>query len=73
MGRSQETYLKKQREKKRAKKKQDKKDKKELRQAESVGAEIDWSSAPINETLTEEEKKQRTFNNKSHTNENRNS
>lgn len=74
MGRSQETFLKKQREKKREKRKQEKKEKKELRKSNgSGGAEIDWDSAPVNETLTNLEKERRANNNKTYNNENRNS
>ena len=73
MGRSQETFNKKQREKKRAQKKKAKQEKKESRKSEGGGIEIDWDSAPINETLTPEEAERKANNNKTYNNENRNS
>lgn len=63
MGRSQETFLKKQREKERAKKKREKQEKKELRRENgSSGPEIDWGSAPENKTLSKEEEAQKQKN-----------
>lgn len=60
MARSQETFLKKQREKERAKKKKAKLEKKELRrERESSGPEIDWSAAPENKTLSKEDEAQK--------------
>ena len=66
MGRSQETFLKKQRETERATKKKEKQEKKELRRENSSsGPEIDWGSAPENKTLSKEEEAQKQ-NNKLH-------
>ena len=63
MGRSQETFNKKQREKTRERKKREKLEKKENRRASSSGgSEIDWDSAPENKTLTQEEMKQKANN-----------
>ncbi len=60
MGRSQETFNKKQREKNRERKKKEKLEKKESRRASSTGgSEIDWESAPENRTLTAEEERQK--------------
>jgi hypothetical protein len=57
MSKSQETYNKKQREKKRDLKKKKKLEKRELRKDEpKKGVEIAWASAPENRTLTQEEK-----------------
>ena len=65
MGRSQETFNKKQREKNRERKKKEKFDKKENRRASSPGgSEIDWDSAPENKTLTQDEEKQKANNRK---------
>tara|TARA_Y100000589_G_C27048839_1_gene586393 strand:+ start:412 stop:621 length:210 start_codon:yes stop_codon:yes gene_type:complete len=65
MGRSQETFNKKQREKNRERKKLEKLEKKENRRASSTGgSEIDWDSAPENKTLTQEEMKQKANNRK---------
>ena len=58
MGRSQETFSKREREKKKAKKRKDKLDKRDSKsdqESSGSGPEIDWSSAPINNTLTEKE------------------
>lgn len=56
MSKSQETFLKKQREKERIRKKKIKLEKRELKKENnSVGLEIDWSSAPENKTLTQVE------------------
>ena len=63
MGRSQETFNKKQREKNRERKKKEKLEKKENRRASSTGgSEIDWDSAPENKTLTQEEMRQKANN-----------
>ncbi|TNE54754.1 MAG: hypothetical protein EP338_06350 [Bacteroidetes bacterium] len=63
MSRSQETFNKKQREKKRAQRKKEKLEKKELRRGDSTAAiEIDWSSAPENKTLSDAEEAQKTRN-----------
>lgn len=63
MSRSQETFLKKQREKERQKKKREKQEKRETRREQTdKGLEIDWSSAPQNSTLTQEEEKLRASN-----------
>ena len=60
MSRSQQTFSKREREKKRAKKKKEKLEKKEARKEDSTGGlEIDWSSAPENHTLSDEEKRER--------------
>ena len=60
MGRSQETFNKKQREKNRNLKKKEKLEKKEMRRASSSGgSEIDWESAPENKTLTQDEERQK--------------
>jgi len=60
MGRSQETFNKKQREKNRERKKKEKLEKKENRRASSAGgSEIDWDSAPENKTLTQDEERQK--------------
>ena len=60
MSRSQETFNKKQREKDRAKKRKEKLEKKSAkRDKERTGLEIDWSSAPENMTLSQEEEAQR--------------
>lgn len=65
MGRSQETFNKKQREKNRDRKKKDKLEKKETRRSSSSGgSEIDWESAPENKTLTQDEERQKTNNRK---------
>ncbi len=54
---SQETFFKKQREKDRARKKKLKQEKRESRKENSQkGDEIDWSIAPENKTLTQEER-----------------
>ena len=56
MGRSQETFFKKQREKNRERKKREKLEKKENRRAASTGgSEIDLDSAPENKTMTKDE------------------
>lgn len=56
MSKSQETYLKKQREKKRLQKKKEKMENKNLRRDQDKGGlEIDWDSAPENLTLSKEE------------------
>lgn len=63
MARSQETFLKKQREKERAKKKKIKQEKKELRREKTTTEpEIDWSSAPDNKTLSKQEEDQKQKN-----------
>ena len=63
MGRSQETFFKKQREKNRERKKREKLEKKENRRASSTGgSEIDWDSAPENKTMTKEEMDQKAQN-----------
>ncbi len=63
MARSQDTFLKKQREKERTRKKQMKKEKKEQRRENSSSEpEIDWSSAPENKTLSKEEEAQKDKN-----------
>ena len=55
MARSQETFNKKQREKKRLEKKKSKLEKRENRKNnEKSSIEIDWASAPENNTLTSE-------------------
>ena len=60
MGRSQETFNKKQREKNRNLKKKEKLEKKEMRRQSSAGvSEIDWDSAPVNNTLTQDEERQK--------------
>ena len=60
MGRSQETFNKKQREKNRNLKKKEKFEKKEMRRQSSAGgSEIDWESAPVNNTLTQDEELQK--------------
>ena len=56
MARSQETFNKKQREKKRLEKKKSKQEKRENRKNnDKSGVEIDWSSAPENNTLNSQE------------------
>lgn len=56
MSRSQETFNKKQREKDRARKKKMKLEKRDSKKDNaSQGLEIDWSSAPENKTLTQQE------------------
>ena len=56
MSKSQETFLKKQREKERIRKKKIKLEKREMKKENnSGGLEIDWSSAPENKTLTQVE------------------
>lgn len=66
MARSQETFNKKQREKERARKKKAKRDKRDLRRDSSEsGLQIDWSSAPENNTLTEAEREQQQKNQQS--------
>ena len=69
MARSQETFLKKEREKKRLKKKKEKQEKRAFKEkGEKSGIpEIDWDSAPENKTLTEYEKSQRVTNKRSDT------
>ena len=63
MGRSQETFFKKQREKNRERKKKEKFEKKENRRASSTGgSEIDWESAPENKTMTQDEMEQKEQN-----------
>jgi len=63
MGRSQETFFKKQREKNRQRKKMEKLEKRENRRASSSrGSEIDWDSAPVNTTMTQEEMAQKAQN-----------
>ena len=64
MARSQETFNKKQREKDRARKKKEKLEKREERKTEGGGIEIDWSSAPENLTMTENEREQSANNKK---------
>ena len=64
MARSQETFNKKQREKDRARKKKEKLEKREERKTEGGGIEIDWSLAPENLTLTENERDQQADNKK---------
>ena len=60
MGRSQETFNEKQREKNRERKKREKLEKKEMRRQSSAGgSEIDWDSAPVNNTLTQDEERQK--------------
>lgn len=56
MSKSQETFYKKQREKERAQKKKIKQEKREIkRDSAEKGLEIDWSSAPENKTLSQQE------------------
>lgn len=56
MATSQETFFKKQREKERARKKKYKEEKKAQKKEQgNTGLEIDWSRAPENKTLTNEE------------------
>lgn len=63
MARSQETFNKKQREKSRAKKKKDKLEKRLAKKDDdSKGIQIDWESAPVNNTLTEAEEEKRAYN-----------
>ena len=63
MGRSQETFFKKQREKNRERKKREKLEKKENRRASSTGgSEIDWDSAQENKTMTKDEMDQKAQN-----------
>lgn len=63
MGRSQETFNKKQREKTRDRKKKEKLEKKENRRdSDSSGSGIDWDSAPENKTLTQDEERQKANN-----------
>ena len=64
MARSQETFNKKQREKDRARKKKEKLEKREERKTDGGGIEIDWSLAPENLTLTENERDQQADNKK---------
>ena len=60
MGRSQKTFNKKQREKNRNLKKKEKLEKKEMRRQSSAGgSEIDWESAPVNNTLSQDEERQK--------------
>jgi len=69
MGRSQETFLKKQREKERAKKKMAKREKRDSKKGDaSGGAKIDWESAPNNLTLTDQEEKLKSQNQSSNLN-----
>ena len=69
MGRSQETFFKKQREKNRQRKKMEKLEKRENRRASSSGgSEIDWDSAPVNTTMTQEEMAQKAQNKQETTN-----
>jgi hypothetical protein len=57
MSRSQETFLKKQREKERAQKKKIKQEKRDSKRGNTEkGLEIDWSSAPENNTLSLQER-----------------
>lgn len=66
MSRSQETFLKRQREKDRNQKKKAKREKRDTKRDQSNGGlEIDWSSAPENKTLTPNEEKLRASNKKS--------
>jgi hypothetical protein len=66
MSRSQETFLKRQREKDRNQKKKAKREKRDAKREHSTGGlEIDWSSAPENKTLTPNEEKLRASNKKS--------
>jgi hypothetical protein len=63
MGRSQETFFKKQREKNRERKKKEKLEKTENRRPSSTGgSEIDWESAPENKTMTQKEMDQKAQN-----------
>lgn len=60
MSRSQQTFSKREKEKKRAKRKKEKMEKRAARKEESGGGlEIDWSMAPENHTLSDEEKRER--------------
>ena len=60
MGGSQETFAKKEREKKRIMKKRQKHAKKEAKASEEKqGLTIDWSSAPENKTLSQSEESKR--------------
>lgn len=71
MGRSQETFLKKQREKDRSQKKKAKKEKRDQRRdSDSIGLEIDWSSAPENKTLSQTEEVQKMANKANNINNN---
>ena len=66
MSRSQETFLKRQREKDRNQKKKAKREKRDAKRDQSNGGlKIDWSSAPENKTLTSNEEKLRASNKKS--------
>lgn len=63
MAKSQNAFIKKQKEREKAKRKKEKQEKKEERRQKSTGgAEVDWDSAPVNKTLTQEEKQQRAAN-----------
>jgi len=74
MARSQETFLKKQREKKRNKRKMDKREKSdEKRSREKKGIEISWDLAPVNTTMSKEEKEQNISNHNNYQHEQRNS
>ena len=74
MARSQETYLKKQREKKRSKRKMDKREKSDEKRArEKKGIEISWDLAPVNLTMSKEEKERNILNHNTYQHEHRNS
>lgn len=61
MSKSQETYLKKEREKKRILKKKQKLEKRDMRRdKEPTDIELDWESAPVNNTLSSEETEARS-------------
>lgn len=64
MGRSQETFFKKEREKKRLKKKKEKQEKRAAKEKgdKSGIPDIDWSSAPENKTMSEQQKNEKAQN-----------
>ncbi|MCB9197596.1 MAG: cold-shock protein [Flavobacteriales bacterium] len=60
MAKSQNAFIKKQKEMERAKKKKEKQEKKEARKSSgNNGPTIDWDSAPVNKTLTNDEERQK--------------
>lgn len=70
MAKSQNAFIKKQKEQERAKRKKQKQEKKEARKsAGNNGLEIDWDSAPVNKTLSKEEEREKMQNEKQNSNQ----
>lgn len=70
MAKSQNAFIKKQRELERTRKKKEKQKKRDAKKLNgSNGPEIDWNSAPNNRTLTQDEERQRNQTEKQNNNQ----